>query len=298
RRRDFSINAMAINLNPNSFGNLLDLYGGRRDIEHGLIRILYSMSFLDDPTRIFRAVRFASRFQFDIEQRTLFQFNQALEGDPFEPVSGDRLREELDLIFEENQPWSVVSSLFDRNVLSTLHEDFEQTESMEEWFSSARDVLAEFPSARSHPVYYGLLFHPIPEDTQMFLGRRLAFNRERMEVLRKNRAFSEIRDQLREAEEHSKIYQLLEDIGQREVLLIRMITEPVSISRKIELYLDDLVKVEPIIDGKDLQEWGVEPGPYMGDVLDELFYAQIDGTHTSREELKKYFEENVSGNVE
>ncbi|MBN1965045.1 MAG: CBS domain-containing protein, partial [Anaerolineae bacterium] len=101
-RRDFSINTLAIRLAPEPSGQLLDFWGGERDLHDGVIRVLHSLSFVDDPTRILRAARFEQRFGFRIEARTLALIERAL---PFlERVSGPRIRHEIELIFYEERP--------------------------------------------------------------------------------------------------------------------------------------------------------------------------------------------------
>ncbi len=94
-RRDFSINAMAIDLGKESFGTMLDFFRCRRDLENGSIRVLYNTSFIDDPTRILRGVRYEIRFGFAMEDRTLELLKEALSEKYLERVSGGRIRREL-----------------------------------------------------------------------------------------------------------------------------------------------------------------------------------------------------------
>ncbi|MBC7190641.1 CBS domain-containing protein, partial [Candidatus Aerophobetes bacterium] len=103
-RRDFTVNAMAISLNPSDFGRLIDYFGGRKDLEERKVRVLHSGSFKDDPTRIFRAVRFEKRYGFFIEKNTENLIRQALRDNAFSPVSGKRIKEELVQILEEDRP--------------------------------------------------------------------------------------------------------------------------------------------------------------------------------------------------
>ena len=106
-RRDFTINTLAVRLTPDRWGELLDFYGGREDLEDGVIRVLHSLSFVEDPTRILRAARFEQRFDFEIEPRTEELIGDAL--DLLDRVSAERVRHELELILAEAEPERALS---------------------------------------------------------------------------------------------------------------------------------------------------------------------------------------------
>ena len=108
-RRDFTINTLAVRLNPDRWGELLDFYGGTQDLEDGVIRVLHSLSFVEDPTRILRAARFEQRFHFRIEPRTEQLISDAVG--LLERVSGERVRHELELIMAEAEPERVICRL-------------------------------------------------------------------------------------------------------------------------------------------------------------------------------------------
>ena len=118
-RRDFTINTLAVSLTPNRWGELLDFYGGRKDLDDGVIRVLHSLSFVEDPTRILRAARFEQRFSFRIEPRTEELIGDAL--DMLNRVSAERVRHELELIVAEEAPERVLCRLAELDVLPALH---------------------------------------------------------------------------------------------------------------------------------------------------------------------------------
>ena len=118
-RRDFTINTLAVRLDPRHFGQLLDFYGGEEDLNDGVIRVLHSLSFVDDPTRILRAVRFEQRLGFTIEPRTEELIENAIT--MLDRVSGDRLKHELELIFHEAEPELALCRLTALGVLGRLH---------------------------------------------------------------------------------------------------------------------------------------------------------------------------------
>ena len=120
-RRDFTINALAIRLNVNRFGELVDLYGGLRDLEHKVIRVLHARSFVDDPTRVFRAIRFEQRFGFRIEKHTLTLLKEAAASDLVHRLSGPRLRNEVMRLLSEQAPIRTIRRMAEFDLLRFLH---------------------------------------------------------------------------------------------------------------------------------------------------------------------------------
>lgn len=103
-RRDFTINAMAVSINKNDFGMLKDFYNGYKDLKKGIIRVMHDKSFIDDPTRIFRAVRFSARFNFKIANRTKKLIREALLAGYLGEVNQGRIRKEIELFLQEKDP--------------------------------------------------------------------------------------------------------------------------------------------------------------------------------------------------
>lgn len=133
-RRDFSINSIAILINKKSFGQILDPVGGQKDLQAGIIRVLYNMSFMDDPTRIFRAVKFEQRYKFGIAQETLNLINEAVKSNVFNFISKERIANELNLIFNEDSKMSILKRLVQLDVFRNLIENLRIDEnSMIKW---------------------------------------------------------------------------------------------------------------------------------------------------------------------
>jgi tRNA nucleotidyltransferase (CCA-adding enzyme) len=120
-RRDFTINAMAVRLNAAQFGQLYDLYNGQRDLKAKTIRVLHERSFHDDPTRIFRAVRFAQRFGFRIEPHTAELLQEAASTNRIAQLSGPRLCHEILLLCSESKPHPSFQWLERLKLLRFLH---------------------------------------------------------------------------------------------------------------------------------------------------------------------------------
>ena len=135
-RRDFSINAMALHLNPQHFGELIDLYHGKDDLDNRLIRILHSNSFIDDSTRILRAIRYEQRLGFKLEAET----EKLLRRDVtmLNTISGDRIKHELELILKEDKPELVLQRSGELGVLRQLHPSLKGNGWLSEVFIKAR----------------------------------------------------------------------------------------------------------------------------------------------------------------
>ncbi len=288
RRRDFTINAMAVDLSPDRFGRLLDPFGGLKDLDEGRIRVLHSMSFQDDPTRLLRAIRFAGRFDFELDEATRHYMNQAVSERIFDPVSGDRIREELDRVMEEPRRAEILTRMEEVGVLGTLHRDLTVPDGFTDHARAAEELIGRYQPRRPVMVYYCLVFDPLSARTRDFLCRRWNFSRERRRIVESYEEFEDLRDGLRKAGDDATVYRLIESIGHWEALLARRAREDRRIRRAIRLYLDDLVRVEPLVDGDDLAEWGMDPGPEMGDLLDELFDHQLNHDIRDPGELKEY----------
>ena len=139
-RRDFTINTMAIRLDGRHYGNLYDYWGGLNDLKNGIIRVLHSLSFIDDPTRMLRAVRFEQRFKFRIESRTLELMDEAYQ--LLSQISGERLRHEFNLILDEENPSEMFKRFDELGLLTAIHPELKWTGNIEkilEYNSKSRD---------------------------------------------------------------------------------------------------------------------------------------------------------------
>ena len=144
-RRDFTINTLAVRLTPDHWGELLDFYGGRKDLADGVIRVLHSLSFVEDPTRILRAARFEQRFAFHIEPRTEELITGAL--DLLDRVSAERVRHELELILAEAEPERALCRLDEMLVLARMHPQLR----CDAWFRAKAPELRAALAEVSHP---------------------------------------------------------------------------------------------------------------------------------------------------
>ena len=167
QRRDFTINTMAICLDPDRFGQLLDPFGGRQDLERGLIRVLHNFSFIEDPTRILRAVRFEQRFGFRIESRSAELVAGAV--DLLDNVSGDRLRHELFAILDEPEPERYLMRLQELGALAKIHRSLKIDEGISDQF---RRLRADGPGVTALD-YLAVLTRALPRVNTLEVASRL-----------------------------------------------------------------------------------------------------------------------------
>lgn len=277
-RRDFTINAMAVELTSGRYGQLLDFYGGRDDLEHKLVRVLHEKSFVDDATRIWRALRYEQRLHFQLEPNTL----QLLKRDTsyLATVSGDRIRHELELILREECPEKVLRRAAELGVLARVHPSLKGDGWLVERFEQARRLgPADLPS-----VYLALLAYSLTgeESEQLISSLKL-----RKSVARTLRDAIDLKDKLESLAApdlpSSGVYSLLHGYSQSAIMVNFIAGESAVARRNIELFLSKLRFVKADLIGDDLKRMGVSPGPRIREILDHLLDARLDGEITTRQ---------------
>ncbi len=295
-RRDFTINTLAVRLNPGHWGELLDFYGGRKDLENGVIRVLHSLSFVEDPTRILRAVRFEQRFGFTIEPRTERLIADAL--DLLDRVSAERIRHELELILAEAQPERALCRLDSLGVLARLHPALR----CDNWFMAKavelRDALHQAVDAHSQSsaavqlvedapprLYLALLLYPLPEPAIKEILDRFRVRKEYRDLVLEVKTLANHVPLLsRNNVRPSEIVAALDESSEEARLVLRMAEDNWLLRQRLDLYQQRLQYVRPTLTGDDLRRMGLEPGPIYRHILGRLRDALLDGEITSRDE--------------
>ncbi len=183
-RRDFSVNAMAIRISPDKFGELVDPIGGQRDLRLRVIRVLHEKSFVDDPTRIFRALRYEQRFGFKIERKTLQLICQARDESLLTKLSRDRIKHELWRILQERNPTKPIKRLKQLGILSLVAPELKVTKKRLEWMERANNwlywLVENFPNKPLEQEWTLLLtLLPDEESTVSFCQRYQLGEREK-----------------------------------------------------------------------------------------------------------------------
>ncbi|HLF27429.1 MAG TPA: CBS domain-containing protein [Anaerolineae bacterium] len=270
-RRDFTINALAVCLDPERFGELLDFYGGERDLRDGVMRVLHSLSFVEDPTRMLRAARFEQRFGFHIEPRTQDLLINAL--DLLERVSGPRIRNELELIFQEKRPEKSVCRLDELGVLAHVHAALH----CDEWLIGAYTRARESLGTPAPFIYLALLAYRLDAQAVRTLIRRLRLPRDVESDLYAVIALRDAHDQIRAAVKASQVYRLLQPYSARALQVARVATADPQVRAHLDWFVRELREVKPSLGGTFLRSLGLPPGPVYGRILHALRDALLDG---------------------
>lgn len=289
-RRDFTINTMAIALNSQRFGELLDFFGGRADLADGSVRVLFNLSFVEDPTRIFRAIRFEQRYGFQIEPETLRFLQNALSNDLLHKVSPERLRHELCAMFEEDQAARMMLRMDELGVWTDLIPGLTFSEALIGQLREAGEQISWFSGLQSGQpldrslVYLLLVTNALPPAVAQTLPGRLALGkRERESVLAFKPLLAQLEAGVSATTENAQIYDLLQGIGP-ECQLAAAIVLGSQFRQQVAHYYQELLKRGLETTGRDLLGLGLKPGPEVGEILRKLRTARLSGDVQDKEQ--------------
>jgi tRNA nucleotidyltransferase (CCA-adding enzyme) len=278
-RRDFTINTLAIQLDPDCFGELLDFYGGEHDLHRGLIRVLHSLSFVEDPTRMLRAARLEQRLSFRIEPRTEELLRDAL--DLLDRVSGERIYHELHLIFHEAKPERALLRLDDLGVLRQIHSDLRIDNWVVQHLKEMRSGLGNTPWAGTQLADFHYLALSTFRMSKKMLDEiitRLRIPTEDASKLKQVQTLKSLLPQLYQPCRPSQLHRLLDPIASEALMVGWLACEDEVGRAQLAQYQRELRGVEPIIDGHYLRrEFDLRPGPLYRQILNHLRAARLDG---------------------
>ncbi len=302
-RRDFTINSMAVALTGRRFGELLDFFGGLKDLQNGRIRVLHNLSFVEDPTRIFRGVRFEQRYGFRMESQTELLARRAVEMEMVGRLTNARVRDELIDICSEPHPLprKCFRRLEELGALRALHPSLHISEEVEERFrrleiswEELKPLLAE--EGREWILPMAALLSSLPPDEAEKWCRQMRFRKDDRDALLQ--CLRLVPGLLRELETDeilpSRATRLLDPL-KRESLTYLYALGGARTRRHVKTYLGDWSRVRPEVTGKDLEAMGLEPSPLYSRILTRLRDAVLDGRVRGKEEelklVKNYLRE-------
>ena len=290
-RRDFTINTLAVRLDGRHFGELHDYYGGLPDLERRLVRVLHSLSFVDDPTRMLRAVRYEQRYAFSIEPRTLQLIEEARA--LLNRLSPERIRHELDLILEEPKAAGMLARLEELSLLQPICEalpwNADLAARLEAGLHKPLPAGWDLPPQAAgtvEPLAYSLWLLDLPQEDIDLLNQRLAFPRAAYQVIRSAAALYSDLPSLRGAGPSGWVDRL-----DGVPLLALYAVFSVSREKALETYVLTWRKIHPHTTGHTLQARGLTPGPYFQDILHALRSAWLDGRLASSQDEDAYLQE-------
>ncbi|HNW34216.1 MAG TPA: CBS domain-containing protein, partial [Candidatus Ozemobacteraceae bacterium] len=290
-RRDFSINAMALDLSGKSFLTLIDLFGGIRDLHEHRIRILHSFSFLEDPTRMFRAIRFACRFHFDLAEDTQRAFDLARQREALTTLSRKRIGAEITRCLQEESPGRVIDRLYAAKLMRVLHSDLADASVLPARFKLIPGIIRRF--APLHMPIDGELVHWIgllaplsPEQADKLLVDMGTPGTRRTVIVKAIQGLNEAPPRLAHlaANDDVGLYTLLSPLPvEALVALVAFVLDKAG-ARQVFDYLGRLRHVRIEIGGADLIALGIPPGAHMRTLFDALLKGRLLGTITSRKD--------------
>jgi len=284
-RRDFTINAMAVSVGRDNFGELVDPFGGRADLKQGRIRVLHGLSFLEDPTRAFRAVRFAARLDFVLADETVHLLRVARREDAFSRLSASRLSREIERLLGERRLVRVARTLAALRLLEALHPGLRLTRKGKARLERTEEVLAwarlapEAPAVRGWILPLAILLEPLPAPArEAALRRAVARPGDRALLLTApERAAGVITRLARRGEGDAGVHAACREEAS-EVVLLAMVLAPREESRALlARYLTVLRNARPDVTGRDLLRQGVPQGPRIAAGLAAALRAKLQG---------------------
>ncbi len=284
-RRDFTVNALAAELAPDRFGRIVDPFGGRKDVERGVIRVLHEGSFRDDPTRAFRAARFAARLGFRIEPATARWIVRAARDGAFAALSAARLRRELELLLEEDAAPRAVRILDRLGVLAAVHPELKGDTGTTRCLGRALELVRWLertqprgPVPRAVVGLGALGMGLSPAGRRDLVARLRPSRRARVLLLEGADRARAIARRLggRHRLRPSEIHAVCRREAPETLLLAAAAAAGGSVAAAVKLYMARLWDVRPDVTGADLLRAGVEPGPAIAAALEAALAAKLD----------------------
>ena len=281
-RRDFTINAMAIRINDKNFGELVDVYHGLEDLKKGKIRVLHTKSFIDDPTRILRAVRFEQRFHFRLESLTSKLLTEAMQKNALSAVKPERYFAEFKKVLGEEHPGRCLKRLGQIGALR--HDQF--------YFNIrpayVQKIVRGIGSIKRKPyfseamdrwlIYFMSLMAPESQPAVEKLCTLFNLKRSDRQKILPNGVWQSLLTQLKGSQMRpSQIYHILKPLSLETIIFMRLISPQRNVHQNIDRFLTRYNQVGLTMNGNDLKRLGLVDGKRIGEVLKYLLDQKVDG---------------------
>jgi tRNA nucleotidyltransferase (CCA-adding enzyme) len=282
RRRDFTINTLALRLDGEHFGELRDDLGGLEDLQAGLVRVIHPGSFMDDPTRLFRAVRYEQRYGFQIAPETLVLIPDARL--LIDRLSAERVRHELDLILEEEKAASMLKRLAELGMLATVHPALQWNNATQTRLVNGLAAVQTLERPPSHRrLGWTLWLMDVPLHGLKSIEKCLHFESGlRYMLLAASTLFAEVNSFA--GKKPSRCVAVLDEIPLKAVQAVSLALPAGPARQVLHDYLETWRHVKPKTTGHDLKMRGLPPGPAYQSILRRLREARLDGEVKTVEE--------------
>jgi tRNA nucleotidyltransferase (CCA-adding enzyme) len=295
-RRDFTINAMAIALNGERFGELIDYFGGRQDLAHGLVRVLYKQSFIDDPTRILRAVRFEQRYDFQLEAQTKKFLWEAVRQRVLNRVSNERVWEELKHLFAEQKAGGMLARLNELKVWPALFPGvvYEEVASVLEKLPASRKLLRKWDfSNLGEPwlIYLiAILYNTEHRKAERLCAKYRLSKKQADKVSKTILRWREV-IALDWSEQADNLARMLLFVPKEAYPLLLALLEGEGKQKRFCQVLALIRDSRPKVGGEFIKSLGYRPGPVFREVLEAAWQARLEGRVKTKEEEMNFIQE-------
>ncbi len=292
-RRDFTINTLAVKLNRRNYGDLIDYFGAQKDIREKVVRVLHNLSFVEDPTRVLRAVRFEQRFGFRIGRLTLSLIKNAVDINCFKDLSGRRLFMELKLLLMENDPVKAIERMHQLELIQFISPYINYSEKLLKLMENINEVVSWFgllfldEACETWKIYWFGLTSNLEQDQYIDLSARLMMNDLECQRMADHREVSwRLIDSLyrTESDDNYSIYTLLSQYDTEFLLFIMAKANNEKIKKVISNYFTRLKRISISLKGRDLKNMGFEPGPLYKKIFESLLEARLKNLVNSKKE--------------
>jgi tRNA nucleotidyltransferase (CCA-adding enzyme) len=300
-RRDFTINTLAIQLNKSKYGVLVDHFAGQKDIREKVIRVLNNLSFVEDPTRVLRAIRFEQRFGFKTGKLTLALIKNAVKIDCFKGLSGRRLYLELKLLLMEQDPLQAIRRMNDLNLLPVvISPEIKFTKSLKVLLEETREIIAWFnrlyleePYEPWKVYWYGLTSSLDADSLHRLAIRMQMGNQERRELIWESNVTDDVLEKLHRVDSYDNydLYTLLNHYDTEILLFLMAKTRSEKVKRRISHFFTKLRGTRIILKGADLKDMGFKPGPLYKDIFESILKARLNNVISTKEEEVEFAKE-------
>lgn len=295
-RRDFTINTLAVHLNQDRFGTLIDFFGAQRDLKDKTIRTIHNLSFVEDPTRVFRAIKFANRYDFTIGKLTSSLIKNAVKIDFFKNLSGLRVFSELRQIFEEENPIPAIITLREYALEKVIHPELVLDKGTIQLMEAAKKALAWHDllyideSYVRWSVYFMVMTKKCSIKVLEEISLRLKFSPKQQKITLQQRLKADERLALLEKTlplKNSMLYSILSIFGTEHILYMMASATKEKTKKAISHFYTQLKDTEISIKGRDLLSLGLKPGPHYKPIIHAVLNARLDGKiETIEDEIK------------
>lgn len=300
-RRDFTVNTLAVALNEKNFGTVIDYFRGMKDLKDGFIRVLHNLSFVEDPTRVFRAIRFEKRFGFRIGKLTLSLIQNAVRHNVFEKLSGKRLLGEVRLILQEEDPLPAIERMAEFDLLKFLHPRISfgkrsmalmaRIKKVRDWYDLT------YLQGEYDPwlIYFiGLLDGLDIQEMTEAADRLIPKKRERIIMIEEkpwaDKALSWLAR--KKTIKNSDVYMSLKSMSTETILFMMAKTNRDSTKKMLAGYFTRLQFVKTELTGDDLKKMGFAPGPEFKEILNSVLEGRLNEELHSKEDELEFVRKN------